>query len=83
MKKSRLRIMGLILCIGLSASTVFADQKPKSLSTDSRMRVVSYDPNNVVTIVGSQLVQTSIQFADDETIIGVEGGDSAAWAIGR
>ncbi len=81
MKKSRRLIIGLALSVGLSAPTVFADQKPKSLSTDSRMRMVSYDPNNVVTIVGSQLVQTSIQFADDETIIGVEGGDSAAWAI--
>ncbi len=72
-----------IACITLclSSLTVFADQKPKALSTDSRMKVISYDANNVVTVVGSQLVQTSIQFGDDETIVGVEGGDAAAWTI--
>lgn len=72
-----------VLCLFLSIPSVavFANQNPKPLATDSRMRVVSYDPNNVVSIVGSQLVQTSIQFGEDETIVGVEGGDSTAWTI--
>ena len=79
MKKSVWIAACITLC--LSSLTVFADQIPKPLSTDARMRVLSYDPNNVVTVVGSQLVQTSIQFGEDETIVGVEGGDAAAWTI--
>ena len=35
----------------------------------------------MVSIVGSQLIQTVIQFADDETITGVENGDAVGWSI--
>ncbi len=69
-------------CLTLASSGLtWANQTPRALSTDSRVRVVAYDPNNVVTIEASQLVETGIQFGEDETIIGVENGDSAAWTV--
>jgi type IV secretion system protein VirB9 len=68
----------VVLLIPLLAT---ATQTPQPLTTDHRIRVVAYDPNNVVTIHGNQLVQTSIQLSDNETIVGVESGDSVAWAI--
>ena len=57
----------------------YANQEPLPLGTDSRIRVVAYNPDDVVTVVGSQLTQTSIQFGETETIKAVEAGNSVAW----
>lgn len=54
---------------------------PRALGTDSRMRVVAYDPNNVVTVIGNQLITTSLEFGMGESVQGVEGGDSVAWLV--
>ncbi len=61
--------------------TSFANQMPRALGTDARMRVVPYDPNNVVTVVGNQLITTSLEFGAGEQVQGVEGGDSVAWLV--
>lgn len=76
--KNNLVLLALLSWIPCVA---FANQVPKPLTTDPRIRIVAYDSNNVVSIAGSQLVQTVIQFGDDETITGVESGDSVAWAV--
>ena len=78
MKPIAMSLCATLLAVSIS---IYANQQPKALATDPRIRVVSYDPNNVVTLIGSQLVQTTLQFGDDETILGVEGGDSASWII--
>jgi type IV secretion system protein VirB9 len=72
-------LLGLALLA--SSSVVLANQDPLPLGTDSRLRVVAYNQNDVVTIVGSQLTQTSIQFGDSETIKAVEAGNSIAWTV--
>ncbi len=77
-RKISAAFVSLMLCLPLAA---IANEQPESLATDARMKVVNFDPNNVVTIHGSQLVQTSLQFSADESIVGVEGGDAAAWLI--
>lgn len=79
MKKKTL--MTLLISGLVMLGNAWADQQPRSLSTDKRVRVVAYDPNNVVTVKASQLVETSIQFAQDEAVLGVESGDSAAWTV--
>lgn len=79
MKQWQVGLIGVVIL--MLSWTVFAAQQPRPLSTDSRMRVVAYDPDNVVTIIGSQLVETTIEFGEDETILSVGGGDSAAWTI--
>lgn len=74
-------VMSLALCgaIIMSAPMAQANQIPHKLATDARMRIVPYDTNNVVTMVGSQLVMTGIEFSPSETINGVEFGDAVAW----
>ena len=71
----------LLIVLTIQIVIAMANQNPKPLSADSRMRVVAYDPNNVVTVIGNQLVETSLEFSKDETIVGVYGGDSAAWQV--
>lgn len=77
MKLRAMALTGLVLWSGVC----FANQTPKALSTDNRMRVVPYNQNDVVTVIGSQLTSTALQFGDDEMIVGVNGGDAAAWEV--
>lgn len=61
--------------------TTFANENPSSLATDPRMKIVEYNPYDVVTIVGNHLITTDIDFANDENIVSVELGDSLAWTV--
>lgn len=77
--KKIISIMGMGLL--LWSSMGWANQMPRALSTDTRMRVVPYNANDVVTVVGSPLVTTSIEFGSDESVDSVQGGDQAAWEV--
>lgn len=46
---------------------------------DPRIRIVEYNPLDVVTIQGVFGYSTNIQFAPDETVTDVAAGDSLAW----
>lgn len=72
-------VLGAVLL--MSASVSFANLNPKALSTDNRMRVVPFNQNDVVTVIGSPLISTSLEFGTNEVIQGIEGGDSAAWLV--
>lgn len=74
-------VMSLALCgaIIISAPIAQANQIPSKLATDSRMRIIPYDENNVVTVVGNKMVLTEIDFSPTEVINGVEFGNSLAW----
>ncbi len=57
----------------------YASQLPKGLATDPRIKIVNYDPNNVVTLTGQHQIDTAIEFDKEESILLVESGDSTAW----
>ncbi|WP_374728565.1 P-type conjugative transfer protein VirB9 [Caballeronia hypogeia] len=57
----------------------YAAKSPHSVVTDDRVKQVPYDPNQVYEIVGTYGYQTSIEFANDETVKVVSLGDSIAW----
>lgn len=78
--KKHIQLLGLASVLLLS-TPVLANQIPKALATDHRMRIVPFNQNDVVTLIGSQLVVTSLEFGDDEVVTGVEGGDAAAWEV--
>jgi type IV secretion system protein VirB9 len=65
----------MLLCCPL----VFSKQNPRSLPLDPRVKVVAYQPNNIVTIEGSVFINTQIIFSERESVVDVENGDSAAW----
>lgn len=48
---------------------------------DSRVRLVGYETDAVVTVHGQRGIQTMIQFASDERIENIAVGDSAVWQI--
>lgn len=80
MKKNKLLtvFMGTTLILSVSGVSL-ANQMPRALSTDNRMRIVPYNQNNVVTIQGQEMTITTLQFGDDEMVQGVKVGDSVAW----
>lgn len=72
-------LAGVCVPLALTPAPVWAAKKPKQLVTDDRVKQVAYDPNQVYELVGTYGYQTSIEFADDETVKVVTVGDSIAW----
>lgn len=70
---------GFLTCF--LAGAALGNQVPQALSTDGRMRVVSYTEDNVIEVQGTQFVQTSLEFGRDEQITDIEGGDAQAWVV--
>lgn len=77
--KYRLILMGLMACVAMNP--VLANQMPKGLATDKRVKIVSYDSNDIVSLHGSHLVSTAIFLNPQEKITSVNVGDAIAWEI--
>lgn len=58
-----------------------AELTPKQGQFDSRVRVVDYNPADVIRINTWYGVSTHVQFADGETIRDVAIGDDQAWTV--
>ncbi|MDY7098493.1 MAG: TrbG/VirB9 family P-type conjugative transfer protein [Pseudomonadota bacterium] len=81
------RAAALLLPFGLmAASPVLAQEVVQPIgepakASDPRIVTKVYDESAVVTIRGKVKVQTTIKFAEDETIENVAIGDSKAWQV--
>lgn len=71
----------LLIILLVSTQNLFALENPRALASDPRIKVVAFEPNQVVSIAGSTFITTQIIFGQNEQIIDVEGGDAAAWTI--
>lgn len=70
------------LCIAaLVPALAFAETTPPKGAFDSRVRVVNYNPADVVKITTFYGVSTHIQFGANETIKDVAVGDQDAWNV--
>ena len=67
--------------IGLSALPALALETPVGGSSDQRIRLVNYTPNDVVKVVGRYRASTQIEFDPGEEIAHVAIGDSVAWEV--
>ena len=72
--------------VGATAVTLvphpaFASETPRPGAKDSRVRNVNYDPDQVVTVVGSFRHAIEIQFGPGETITQAALGDTVSWQI--
>lgn len=76
MKKTTLSLALLFVTVSLQAQNI-----PTAMPTDSRIKKVLYQDNNVVPIQGMTFTTTQIQFDDNEQVLDIEGGDSAAWMV--
>lgn len=65
----------------LMPHAAFASQTPVPGPKDARVRNVNYDPDQVVTIVGSFRHAIEIQFGPGETITQAALGDTVSWQI--
>lgn len=72
-------ILSLIIFSIITATN--AQNNPISLASDARIKKVFYQENNVIPIHGMTFTTTQIQFGNNEKILDIEGGDSAAWMV--
>lgn len=72
---------GTLASILLFSSAADAAVRPQGTAYDHRVRYVSYNPDDVVTIIGHFGFSTAIEFAPDETVVSVALGDSLAWDV--
>jgi type IV secretion system protein VirB9 len=72
-------LLGLVVL--LSFFQAGAIKEPKSLAIDRRLGVIVYSPYDVHKFVGYYGYQSSIVFAEDETIDTISMGDSTPWQM--
>ena len=74
----------LVMCCivtGLVLTPARAELLPPKGKTDGRIRLVDYDPMNVIRLVTQFGVSTHVQFPDDEIVQDVAVGDDQAWKL--
>jgi len=72
-------VSSAVLCCVLGSSCLQATSVPRGVAADHRVKIVQYDPNNIVVLKGRYGYQTQITFAANETVQNVSLGDSMAW----
>ena len=70
-------LIGWLMIIRLT----WAVEDLQALSSDHRIKTVVYDPNNVVTLQGTPLVNSQIILGDGESVTDIQCGDLAAWSV--
>ena len=79
--KSALASVALALAALLAQSTS-AEQTPAKGLTDSRVRVVAYDPDQVFRLRGYVGYQIYFEFSDGESFVNLAAGDNKALDVG-
>ncbi len=72
-------ISGVLAVSLLNINISKGASNPHRIAADSHIKVVQYDPNNVVILNGQYGYQTQITFAANEVVQSVSLGDSMAW----
>lgn len=73
--------MFLVFTLTLISFTAFAEITPSRGTFDPRIRIVTYNPHDVVLITTYYGVSTDVEFSEDEVIGTPEPGDPNAWDI--
>lgn len=76
--KKRIRIVSMLVVLSMS-TLALAATTPRPLASDNRIKVVAFDPNQVVPIRFTLMTDTQIILNPDEHILSFQNGDSAAW----
>jgi type IV secretion system protein VirB9 len=75
----KLVVSSFLMLTGLYGVISYAESIPRHVAADNHIKVVMYDPNNVVLLKGKYGYQTQITFAPNEVVQNVSIGDSLAW----
>lgn len=77
-----MRSISLAALLALSVATgVHAVETPKGGPADGRIKVVDYDPWQVIRVTGVFRTATQIVLGEDETILHVALGDTTGWDV--
>lgn len=76
----RIRLPVLLLVLALPAQAP-AEVKPVRGTYDPRIKTVTYNADDVVSIVGHYGFSTNVEFAKDEQVQSIALGDSLAWEV--
>jgi len=71
-------LLSLLLVTVMPAEALI---KPRALPQDNRIKIVPYEPSNVVAILGSTFNTTQIIFEPGEMIENIQSGDAGAWQV--
>ena len=77
----RLVVLAASLLFAAYALPAAAVEVPRPGPADPRIKVVDYNPQQVVRIVGVFRTATQILFSPDETILHVALGDTSGWEV--
>ena len=75
------KIIALACLCSVGVGMAHAETVPRGTASDSRVKVVMYDPNNIVLLRERYGYQTQISFSSGETVQSVSVGDSSAWQV--
>jgi len=75
-------LLGASLCAVLHGSPATAATVPPLGPVDSRIRVVAYNPDDVVTLQGYVGYQIHLQWAEGEEFVNLGSGDNGAFDVG-
>jgi type IV secretion system protein VirB9 len=67
--------------LALAAPALWAETAPSHSRIDARIKEVTYNPSDVVRVIGHFGYSTDIQFADGEEVRSIALGDTLAWDI--
>jgi len=82
MRKTVLAVLlGVSTFSAVAATPATLGKEPRPVATDTRIRTIVYNPNEVVQVRGAFGLTTAIEFADDENIKTLSVGDSVAWQL--
>jgi type IV secretion system protein VirB9 len=82
MKPTFRRVVVMIGLVALGTMVAQAEQTPVRGLVDSRVRVVVYDPEQVIKLKGYVGYQIHFQFAEGETFVNLAAGDNKALDVG-
>lgn len=80
-KRRSLYIFGLGLFFSTMPLSLSALEKPRALTTDPRIKVVRYQPNNVIEVQANTFTATHVIFSEEEVIQTIQNGDLGAWTV--
>lgn len=81
MNKIQYSIMTVVMLGMMHTTDLLAQAIPRSYSEDKRIFRVNYQDHNVTPLHGTTFTVTQVLFGKDETVIDVEGGDTAGWMV--
>ena len=76
----RAAVLGLAFALTLGAAAQAAE-RPMPGPNDPRIRIVRYDPNEVIELQGTLGYAMSVEFSENEKIENVAIGDSQGWQV--